>query len=195
MENDGTSHGERKWGGKKALSWKAESLRCYCCWEAEVTMKQLLQISSGIKANVWSFSCSNNAFTLGPEHWNWKHPRGRLGKSFSWNLNKVSRDPTLRSRPCTLHTATPQPWLTLCAVTANCSALFIISAVLSSARPNRSPRSFRAWLAFCTALVTLSAAECRILLPEDEETSQEKPKSRRGGGDEEKRRRRETKEV
>lgn len=57
--------------------------------------------------------------------------------------------------------------LTLCAVTANCSALFIMSAVLSSARPNRSPRSFRAWLAFCTALVTLSAAECSILLPAD----------------------------
>lgn len=43
-----------------------------------------------------------------------------------------------------------------------------MSAVLSSARPNRSPRSFRAWLAFCTALVTLSAAECSILLPADE---------------------------
>lgn len=57
--------------------------------------------------------------------------------------------------------------LTLCAVTANCSALFIMSAVLSSARPSRSPRSFRAWLAFCTALVTLSAAECRMLLPAD----------------------------
>lgn len=40
-----------------------------------------------------------------------------------------------------------------------------MSAVLSSARPNRSPRSFRAWLAFCTALVTLSAAEWSILLP------------------------------
>lgn len=52
-----------------------------------------------------------------------------------------------------------------------------MSAVLSSARPNRSPRSFRAWLAFCTALVTLSAAECSILLPADkgrrEEASQD----------------------
>lgn len=57
--------------------------------------------------------------------------------------------------------------LTLCAVTANCSALFIMSAVLSSARPNRSPRSFSAWLAFCTALVTLSAAVCSMLLPAD----------------------------
>lgn len=55
--------------------------------------------------------------------------------------------------------------LTLCAVTANCSALFIMSAVRSSARPSRSPRSLRAWLAFCTALVTLSAAECSMLLP------------------------------
>lgn len=68
--------------------------------------------------------------------------------------------------------------LTLCAVTANCSALFIMSAVLSSAKPNRSPRSFRAWLAFCTALVTLSAAECSILLPADkngrEEETEEK---------------------
>lgn len=46
-----------------------------------------------------------------------------------------------------------------------------MSAVLSSARPNRSPRSFRAWLAFCTALVTLSAAECSILLPAEKGSS------------------------
>lgn len=53
----------------------------------------------------------------------------------------------------------------LCAVSANCWALFFMSSVFSSARPNRSPRSFRAWLAFCTALVTLSAAEWRMLFP------------------------------
>lgn len=56
-------------------------------------------------------------------------------------------------------------WLTLCAVSANCWALFFMSSVFSSARPNRSPRSFKAWLAFCTALVTLSAAEWRMLFP------------------------------
>ena len=55
---------------------------------------------------------------------------------------------------------------TLCAVSANCWALFFKSSVFSSARPNRSPRSFKAWLAFCTALVTLSAAEWRMLFPE-----------------------------
>lgn len=41
-----------------------------------------------------------------------------------------------------------------------------MSSVFSSARPKRSPRSFKAWLAFCTALVTLSAAEWRMLFPE-----------------------------
>lgn len=59
----------------------------------------------------------------------------------------------------------PLRWLTLCAVSANCWALFFMSSVFSSARPNRSPRSFKAWLAFCTALVTLSAAEWRMLFP------------------------------
>lgn len=59
----------------------------------------------------------------------------------------------------------PLLWLTLCAVSANCWALFFMSSVFSSARPNRSPRSFKAWLAFCTALVTLSAAEWRMLFP------------------------------
>ena len=54
----------------------------------------------------------------------------------------------------------------MCAVSANCWALFFKSSVFSSARPNRSPRSFKAWLAFCTALVTLSAAEWRMLFPE-----------------------------
>lgn len=58
---------------------------------------------------------------------------------------------------------------TLCAVSANCWALFFMSSVFSSARPNRSPRSFKAWLAFCTALVTLSAAEWRMLFPEEAE--------------------------
>lgn len=70
----------------------------------------------------------------------------------------------------------------MCAVTANCSALFIMSAVLSSARPNRSPRSFRAWLAFCTALVTLSAAECSILLPADKGRSEEASQNVGKGG-------------
>lgn len=55
--------------------------------------------------------------------------------------------------------------LTLCAVSANCRALFFSSSVFSSARPNLSPRSFKAWLAFCTALVTLSAAEWSMLFP------------------------------
>lgn len=65
----------------------------------------------------------------------------------------------------------PSAGPTLCAVSANCWALFFMSSVFSSARPNRSPRSFKAWLAFCTALVTLSAAEWRMLFPE--ETQQE----------------------
>lgn len=54
---------------------------------------------------------------------------------------------------------------TLCAVSANWWALFIMSPVFSSTRPSLSPRSFSAWLAFRTALLTLSAAECRMLLP------------------------------
>ncbi len=54
---------------------------------------------------------------------------------------------------------------TLCAVSAKCWALFLISPVFSSTRPSLSPRSFSAWLAFCTALLTLSAASCRRLFP------------------------------
>lgn len=63
---------------------------------------------------------------------------------------------------------------TLCAVSANCWALFFRSSVFSSARPNRSPRSFKAWLAFCTALVTLSAAEWRMLFPEEGQQEHQK---------------------
>lgn len=61
--------------------------------------------------------------------------------------------------------AVSHPNLTLCAVSANCWALFFSSSVFSSARPSLSPRSFKAWLAFCTALVTLSAAEWSMLFP------------------------------
>lgn len=63
----------------------------------------------------------------------------------------------------------------MCAVSANCWALFFMSSVFSSARPNRSPRSFKAWLAFCTALVTLSAAEWRMLFPEEAQQEHQRP--------------------
>lgn len=104
-----------------------------------------------VQSNVWSFGCTNNdhMFNMGRSH-----------VHSVWASNPAER-PLVDVAP------SPRRDLTLCAVTANCSALFIMSAVLSSARPSRSPRSFRAWLAFCTALVTLSAAEWRMLLPAD----------------------------
>lgn len=105
------------------------------------------------ESNVLSFGCTNNDSMFNMERRGHVYSDPLTQQSALWSWPDAATHPT--------------PDLTLCAVTANCSALFIMSAVLSSARPSRSPRSFRAWLAFCTALVTLSAAVWRMLLPVD----------------------------
>lgn len=51
MENDGTPYREPHERVNEGKKHYPREQRARCC-EAEVTMKQLLQISSGIKANV-----------------------------------------------------------------------------------------------------------------------------------------------
>lgn len=125
---------------------------------------------------IGSFNSSGNAANLRPMDWSYKPENCQVRKSIKeysklfvnsdWLQFFLGLPPlTIKERVTDLFRALYHQNLTLCAVSANCWALFFSSSVFSSARPSLSPRSFKAWLAFCTALVTLSAAEWSMLFP------------------------------